>query len=399
MKWTVLCAVVGAFVLAGQPAGAAEPIRIGVDGPFTGGSAPMGIDMRHGIELAASEINKAGGILGRPIVLVERDDQANNDRGAQIAKEFTEQHLIDAVVGYVNTGVTLAAIPYYEQARIPVVLSVTTGSILTRQFAPPEYAENYIFRVSCSTAVEVQKIAEIVKTRGYKKISIFADTTVYGHVGRHDLIQALAAQDLAPVSNEKFNIGDTDMTPQLKRAREAGADVVLTYGIGPELAAIANSRAKVGWLVPMVGSWTLSMSNFIDEAGANAEGAVMPQTFIEQGDTPKRAAFIDAFHATYKVARMASPPSAAQGYDSLYLLAAAIRQAGTVDGPKVRAALDDLHGKVEGIVQVYDHPFNPANHEAVSAADVVYGVVKHGRVVRLTTGAQAAPETQAAVAK
>ena len=393
MKWKTLGAVVGVAMLAGLPVRAAEPIRIGVDGPFTGGSAPMGIDMLRGIKLAANEINKAGGILGRPLVLVERDDQANNDRGAQIAKEFTETHAVDAAVGYVNTGVALAAVPYYEEARIPVVLSVTTGSLLTRQFAPPEYAENYIFRVSCSTALEVQKIAEVAKARGYRKISIFADTTAYGQVGRHDLIQALAAQGIAPVSNEKFNIGDTDMTAQLIRAHQAGADVVLTYGIGPELAAIANGRAKIGWMVPMIGSWTLSMSNFIDGAGANAEGVAMPQTFIEQGDTPKRTAFIQAFHAAYKVTRMASPPSAAQGYDSLYLLAAAIRQAGSVDGPKVRAALDDLHGKVEGVVQVYDHPFSPANHEAVAAADVAYGVVQDGHVIRLT------PATQTAVVK
>ncbi|MDE2228541.1 MAG: ABC transporter substrate-binding protein [Alphaproteobacteria bacterium] len=390
MKLNKLAIFVGILVLAGLPARAAEPIRIGVDGPFTGGSAPMGIDMLRGIELAAGEINKAGGVLGRPLVLVERDDRANNDRGAQIAKELTGKRLIDAAVGYVNTGVALAAIPYFEEARIPVVLSVTTGSLLTRQFAPPEYAENYIFRASCSTALEVQKIAEIVKARGYRKVSILADTTAYGQVGRHDLIQALAAQGIAPVSNEKFNIGDTDMTAQLTRARKAGVDVVLTYGIGPELAAIANDRAKLGWMVPMIGSWTLSMSNFIDAAGANGEGTVMPQTFIEQGDTPKRAAFIDAFHAAYKVARMDSPPSAAQGYDSLYLLVAAIRQAGTVDGPKVRAALDDLHDKIEGVLQVYDHPFTPTDHEAVEAANVAYGVVENGRVVRLTSPAQAA---------
>ncbi|MGH6968624.1 MAG: ABC transporter substrate-binding protein [Stellaceae bacterium] len=385
MKWNTLGALVGVLVLAGLPARAAEPIRIGVDGPFTGGSAPMGIDMLRGVELAADEINKAGGILGRPLTLVERDDRASNDRGAEIAKEFTENHLVDAAVGYINTGVALAAIPYYEEARVPVVLSVTTGSVLTRQFAPPEYAENYVFRVSCSTALEVEKIVEIVKARNYRKIAIFADTTAYGQVGRHDLIQALAGQGITPVSNEKFNIGDTDMTAQLKRARQAGADVILTYGIGPELAGIANGRAKIGWMAPMIGSWTLSMSNFIDAAGANGNGAVMPQTFIEQGDTPKRAAFIRAFHAAYKVTRMDSPPSAAQGYDSLYLLAAAIRQAGTVNGPKIRAALDNLHDKVEGVVQIYNHPYSPTNHEAVAAPDVVYGVVDDGHVVRLTS--------------
>ncbi len=385
---TALFVSILAFTIV--PARAAEPIRIGVDGPFTDGSAPMGIDMLRGIKLAADEINKTGGILGRKLVLVVRDDQANNDRGAQIAKEFTENHSVDAALGYVNTGVAMAAIPYFEGAHIPLMLSVTTGSLLTQQFAPPEYAENYIFRVSCSTAVEVEKIAEIVKARGYQKISIFADTTAYGQVGRHDLIEALAKQGITPVSNEKFNIGDTDMTPQLKRARDAGAEVILTYGIGPELAALAKSRAKVGWMVPMIGSWTLSMSNFVDAVGTSGEGVIMPQTFIEVGDTPKRDAFIRKFHATYKVTRMDSPPSAAQGYDSLYLLAAAIKQAGTLDGPKVRAALDNLVGTIDGVVQVYDHPFNPANHEAVSAANVVYGVVKGGRVVRLLTQTQAA---------
>ncbi len=181
-----LLAFILAFAFA--PAQASEPIRIGVIGPFTGGSDAMGVSMLRGIRLAADEINKAGGVLGRRLVLIARDDQANNDRGAQIAAELTEKRQIDAAVGIVNTGVALAALPYFQEARIPLVLSVTTGSQLTQQFAPPEYAENYIFRVSFSTAVEVEKIVEIVKARGYRKIAIFADTTAYGQVGRHDLI-------------------------------------------------------------------------------------------------------------------------------------------------------------------------------------------------------------------
>lgn len=390
MKFAKLALFAGFLACSIMPVRAAEPIRIGVIGPFTGGSDAMGVSMLRGIEIAADEINKSGGVLGRQLVLIKRDDQANNDRGAQIAEELTDKHAVDAAMGFVNTGVAKAAIPYFEGAHIPLVLSVTTGSPLTQQFAPPEYAENYIFRVAASTAVEVEKIVEIVKARGYRKIAILADTTAYGQVGRQDLIRTLAADGIAPVSNEKFNIGDRDMTEQLTRARDAGADVILTYGIGPELAAIANDRAKLGWAVPVIGSWTLSMSNFIDAAGLNGEGVIMPQTFIEQGDTPKRAAFIRIYHATYKTTRMDSPPSAAQGYDSLYLLAAAIKQAGTVDGPKVRVALDDLKETIEGVVQVYNHPFTPANHEAVSAANLVYGIVKGDRVVKLIQAPQAA---------
>ena len=84
------------------------------------------------------------------------------------------------------------------------------------------------------------------------------------------------------------------MTAQLLKAKEAGAEAVLTYGIGPELAQIANGMTKLGWKVPMIGSWTLSMANYIDNAGPGGEGARMPQTFIQEPTTPKRKAFIDS---------------------------------------------------------------------------------------------------------
>src|SRR6185437_13534944 len=196
-------------------------------------SADMGISMRQGVELATGEINRAGGVLGRRIVLVARDDEAHNERGGHIAREVTEVHPVTAGIGLINTGVTLAAAPYFEQARIPLIVSVATGSVITQQFAPPQYRENYIFRMSASTAIEVGMITERVVQQGFKKVAVLADTTRYGQVGREDLVAALAKHRIAPVSIEKFNIGDRDMTEQLRRARAAGGEVLLTYGIGP----------------------------------------------------------------------------------------------------------------------------------------------------------------------
>ena len=89
------------------------------------------------------------------------------------------------------------------------------------------------------------------------------------------------------------------MTAQLLKAKEAGADAVLTYGIGPELAQIANGMTKLGWKVPMIGSWTLSMANYIDNAGPGGEGARMPQTFIQEPTTPKRQSFIVSYLKTF----------------------------------------------------------------------------------------------------
>jgi branched-chain amino acid transport system substrate-binding protein len=125
------------------------------------------------------------------------------------------------------------------------------------------------------------------------------------------------------------------------------------------------------------------MANYIDNASTNGEGARMPQTFIQEANTPKRKAFIDAYLKEFKPKnnRIDSPVSAAQGYDSVYLLAAAITQAGSTDGPKVRAALETLNTKVEGVVMVYDKPFTHDDHEAISPNVPVVGEVKGGRVV------------------
>ena len=360
----------------------AADIKLGVSGPFTGGSASMGVSMRDGVRLAAKEINAAGGINGNKIVLVERDDEAKNERGVQIAQELINNEKVVATLGYINTGVALASQRFYQDAKIPVMNNVATGSILTKQF--PNAPENYVFRNAAADNIQAPLIAkEAVEKRGLKKIAILADSTNYGQLGREDLEKALKGYGVTPVAVEKFNIGDVDMTSQLLKAKNAGAEVILTYAIGPELAQIANGMAKLGWKKPMIGSWTLSMASFIDTAGKNGNGATMPQTYIQSpSTTPKRKAFQEAYLKEFKPKNnnIASPVSAAQGYDSVYLLAAAIKQANSTEGPKIVAALQDLKTPVDGVVITYNKPFSATDHDAIKMKDVVMGVVENGRV-------------------
>ncbi|HEY4958828.1 MAG TPA: ABC transporter substrate-binding protein [Caldimonas sp.] len=379
-----LTRLAGALALAASAglAFAADPIKIGVDGPFTGGSSSMGVSMRDGVRLATDEINKAGGVLGRQIQLVERDDEAKNERGVQIAQELINKEKVVALVGYINTGVALASERFFQEAKIPVMNNVATGSIVTHQF--DDQPENYIFRNAAHDSIQAPMVVEeAVTRRGYKKVAILADSTNYGQLGREDLEKALAQKGIKAVAVEKFNIKDVDMTAQLLKAKEAGAEVVLTYGIGPELAQIANGMTKLGWKVPIIGSWTLSMANFIDNAGPGGEGARMPQTFIQEPTTPKRQSFIVSYLKTFnpKNSRIDSPVSAAQGYDSIYLLAAAIKQAGSTDGPKIKAALEDLKAPIDGVVTTYRKPFTKTDHEAITANIPVFGEVKGQRVV------------------
>ena len=161
------------------------------------------------------------------------------------------------------------------------------------RFKAPEFPDNYVFRNAAHDSIQAPMIVEeAITRRGFKKVAILADSTNYGQLGREDLEKALDAKGIKPVAVEKFNIKDVDMTAQLLKAKSAGAEAVLTYGIGPELAQIANGMTKLGWKVPIIGSWTLSMANYIDNSGANGEGARMPQTFIQDPDTPKRLSLI-----------------------------------------------------------------------------------------------------------
>ncbi|HEV7874859.1 MAG TPA: ABC transporter substrate-binding protein [Enterovirga sp.] len=357
------------------------PIKIGVTGPYTGGSSSMGVSMRDGVRLAVTEINKNGGVLGRQLQIVERDDEAKNEVGAQVAQELINKEKVVATLGFINTGVALAAQRFYQEAEIPVINNVATGTVITEQFKAPDYDSNYVFRNSANDVLQAGMMADEALARGFKKIAILADSTNYGQLGREDLEKALAAKSVKPVTVEKFNIKDVDMTAQLLKAQQAGADVILAYGIGPELGQIANGMAKLGWKVPMITSWPSSMQSFIEIAGENGNGVTMPQTFVEDGTLPRRKAFLDSYYSTYNVKKIPTPVAGAQGYDSVFLLAAAIKQAGSTDGKKIRAALENLNEKVDGVVTTYDHPYTAKDHNAVTRNMVVFGKVQDGKIV------------------
>lgn len=357
-------------------------IKVGVYSPFSGGSSPMGLSMRDGVRLAVEEINAKGGVLGKKIELVERDDQADNPRGAQVMQEMINNEKVVAVLGPTNTGVAKASYKYPEDAKIPMLINVSAGAPVNELFK--DYPDNYVFRIAASDDLQAEMIVnEAVDKRGYKKVAVLADDTAYGQGGKDKMLTALTKRNMKPVSEGKFKLKDTDMTPQLQEAKAAGAEALLVYGIGPELAAIANTMQKINWKVPMIGGWTLSMSNFIDNAKENGDGATTPVTFIQNGTTSDKAKkFVDDYVAKYKPenGRIPVAVAAAQGYDAMYLLAQAIEQAGSTDGAKVKAALENLQKPFSGVIATFDKPFTPTDHEAIHREQVRMGIVKDGKV-------------------
>ncbi len=381
-------ALVGSIAFDAQ---AADTFKLAITGPFSGGSAPMGGSMRDGAKLAVAQINEQGGFeVGghkMKVELIERDDEAKNERGALIAQELASLEGLSAVIGSVNTGVVLAGDKFLQEKKIVKIITPAAGSASMTQWVNPPAQDLYIFRFAAADGIQSAMVVEEAGRLKFTKVAVLHDATNYGVSGRDDLTRRILAEGkMTIVATDKFNIGDKDMSAQLLRAKAAGAEAVLIWGIGPELAAVANDMAKIGFKVPLIGGWTLSMSNFIDNAGKNGDGAMMPQTFIEEPVTKAATAFIESYHKAYGVSRIPSPVSAAQGYDSVLLLAAAVKQAGSTDSTKIRDALEDLREPVAGVIATWKKPYakwdaaHPETHEAFRRENVIMGMINGGHV-------------------
>ncbi len=369
--------------LAG-PAKDATPIRIGVNCPFSGGSSDMGQSMRSAMRLIVRELNDVGGIFGQPVELIERDDQAKPDIGKQVAEDLVNSGVV-VTIGYCNTGVAAASLDVYQKAKVPLIIPVATGTQLTRKFQNLEGDPNYIFRTSVPDAIQVEFMVDQILKRGLDKVAILADNTPYGTGGVNDVVAALAKRKLKPVAVERFDIGVKDLNTELQRARAAGANVIYTYTVGPENAVISKSRAKLKWKVQHVGSLTVGFGSHLIEGGLAAEGALMPQTFIEMANyTNDRATFVRKVRKELQAERISCAMCAAQAYDAMQIALSAIAQArlraGTITRDSVRNQLEMLDHVVRGVITAYERPYSPKDHDAVTGNMLVLGEVRGGVV-------------------
>ncbi len=367
------------FILAaGMAAAQTNTFRVGVIGPFTGPSADFGMPMLQGIQLAVDEINAVGGYLGRPLELVVKDDKANPDEGVKQSQAMLGEK-VNVVIGFCNTGVAAKSIDIFQNAKLPLIIPCSTGSPLTAKFPAPE---SYIFRNSARDAIQAPFVVEDIVKRGWTKVAIFADTSGYGEAGLKDVEKALEAKKLKAVYVARFATGVKDLSDDLKAARDAGADVVLSYTVGPENAVIANGRKVMGWKVPQVGAWTLSFPFFIDGAKDNADGALMAQTFIAEPSNERRAAFLSAYARKFKSKRITVPMAAAQAYDATYLLMYSLFgvRDGVINGPTLKLALENMPRTYYGVVATYEKPFTLIDKDAITANMLVMGMVKNGVV-------------------
>ena len=179
---------------------------------------------------------------------------------------------------------------------------------------------------------------------------------------------------------QRFAVGVKDLSEQVKEAKTAGADVVISYTVGPEAAVLAKAVRSAKWDVQILGSWPLSWRNFIDAAGPAAEGSLVAVSFVQQASFQRRNAFITAYQQKFNTPIIPAPMAAAQGYDAAMLLFYALHQAQSLEPAKIKAALENLNRTVAGVITTYEHPFSAADHDAITTNMLVLGVVRKGQV-------------------
>jgi branched-chain amino acid transport system substrate-binding protein len=381
--FVALLALAALAGLAGAPAAQQPPVKVGLAAAVSGGSAASGEAIKRGLTIALDEVNARGGLLGgRKLELVVRDDEGNPQKGVTIARELVEREKVAAVFGGLHTTVALAQVAVWHELATPYVGTWAAGTNITRNGRKP----NFAFRVSANDD-EVDKFlvryaAERLR-RG--KPGFLLENTAWGQSNEVGLTKWFGERGLKAVGIEKFNWNDPDMSPQLLRLRQGGADVVMLVANAPEGAQVVKSKAKVGWDVPIVSHWGISGGRFAELTGELSTGVVFVQTYSFFGKQNARGeAVLKALRDKYGVKGpedVIAPVGTANAYDALHLVALAIEQAKSTEGAKVRDALEDLKGEYAGLIKTYRRPFTPDQHDALTERDYIMVVWKGGRIV------------------
>jgi branched-chain amino acid transport system substrate-binding protein len=377
---TLLASATFAAVAAFAAGASAQDIKLGYNGDLSASpSAQSGQAAVLGMEAAIADINAAGGVLGKKLALVTRDDVSAPPKSIQNMSDLIDNEKVVAVFGPTNSGNAMAWKHIANQKKIPVLGNVGSGTDITKPMSAG--ADNYMFRVSMVDREQVAALMAYVKknTAGSKVVGLMAETTGYGQGGLKDMEEIAKLQDIKIAATERFGVGDTDMTSQLSKMKAANVDTVVVWAQGTPIAQLVRSMEKINYFPLTLTSWAADNITFYDAAGkALAEKPIFMRT-VSETRTPAQQKLFDRIGSKLKAPGSFS--FALHGYDSMQLLATAMKQANSTDGAAVRAALEDLKTPVQGVLKTYDKPFSKTNHEALTAKDLVWIRWKDGKLL------------------
>ena len=359
--------------LAGRAAMAADPVKIGLVAALSGASAKSGEGITRGLTIAIDEINAKGGVLGgRMLELVRRDDESNPNKGQTAARELIDKEGVAILFGGIDSPVSLAIVPVANAAQVPFMGVWAAATNITRNGANP----NFVFRVSAVDVLVDRALMKYAMTKfGAKRPGLMLVNNGWGESNLTGLTSAAEVAGIKLAGAEKFDDKDADMTPQLQRLRDAGADTVILVGNAAPGAQVIKSLQRSAWTVPIVSHWGISGGRFPELAGSWAGKVHFIQTysfFGPQNDVGKQvlAALMKKYPDIKGPGDVTPPVGVANAYDAMQLTALAMAKAGSTEGPKLREGFLGIE-IYQGLIKTYTKPFTDSNHDALNENDYV----------------------------
>jgi branched-chain amino acid transport system substrate-binding protein len=332
LNWMTSYRIVSAAVLSmlicfGR---AAEPLKIGMVAPLTGPAAESGRYQTQGAKLAAEEVNKAGGVLGRAIELVIEDDQTTNPGIVLAFSKLAGDKDIPAFIGSVRSTQVHAMAPDIQRLGKPVMIGGTDPQ-LTHMGNP------WLFRFRPNDSYSARVIADYgVNTLGKKKWAIVYSTDAFGTNGMKNLVENLKGMGIEPALVQGYTNNSQDFTPVVLALKQSGADVMNTYmTFETDVGIFARQLRQLGVNNLWVGSPSIATTTALKLAGSALSGSYAVADFNRDSSSTAKE-FAAKYEATYK-----STPDlfSAWPYDAVHVLAFAINNAKSLDAQRIREAL------------------------------------------------------------
>ena len=342
-------------------------IPVGQFGSLTGAQATFGESSDKGVQLALEEINGSGGVLGQQIRLITRDNQSKPGETSTTVRELITRDKVVALIGEVASGRSLEAAPIAQRSGIPMISPSSTSEKVTE-------AGDHIFRVCFIDPFQGKVCAKFARGLGVTKAAILTDVSKDYSLGLTKSFRTEFAKGGGVITGEQsYSGGDKDFSAQLTAIKAGNPQVIFLPAYYTEAPLIIRQARQLGITVPFIGGDGWDSPELVAVGGDSVEGCYFSNHFSNQSTDPKVTSFVTAYRKKY-----GSDPDAisALGYDTLRILADAMKRAGTTDTTKVNAAITttkDFLG-VTGKITLDEHrnPNKPAVILQVKNGKFVY---------------------------
>lgn len=393
-QWLVLAiAALSGLLLGCPPKGengaagkdAKGEILVGEYGSMTGQQGTFGTSTHQGIQLAVDEINAAGGVNGRKIKILLEDDQSKQEEAANAVTKLISQNNVVAVLGEVASSASIAAAPICQSNKIPMITPSSTNEAVTK-------TGDYIFRMCFIDNYQGPVMANFaLKDLKAKRGAILTDVKNDYSTGLTSVIkQTFNSGGGKIVAEQSYSNGDADFRPQLTSIKAKNPDVIFVPGYYGDAGQIASQARDLGITIPLVGGDGWESPKLLEIGGKALDGCYYANHYFSGDPDPKVQDYNRKYLERWKV----NPDAlSALGYDSAYVLADAIKRAGTTEGPKLRDAIastKDFAGVTGKITLGPDR--NPVGKKIVVIA------IKNGKLTLATTIDPNAPAAAATAA-